>query len=333
MTKAVIDTMKELTDYLAAQCWRRTSESPCIQIGEPGAFDDTHVFCPAVIFEEGRYRLYYCGSTGVPADDADRIYSMGLAESDDGVTFTRRDGLPVYSMPDGASSVVTPTFLRNPDGTLLRENGRLRMWHCGVDFSVPGTPHFLHETASDDGLTWDAPSPALLDNIYAPTIIKEDGLYKMWFTDVTTGDGPNGYRPWDIRYATSPDGKAWEVRPTPVLQVDQAWEHINLFYPFVLKVGGVYCMWYGSYWEPDTSKTAMGFAASTDGITWVKSQANPVFTPVEGRYWETNYTTSETVLPLPDGRWRIWYASRCNKVQEHKYFAISTAELAAFPPD
>ena len=26
-----------------------------------------------------------------------------------------------------------------------------------------------------------------------------------------------------------------------------------------------------------------------------------------------------------DGRWRIWYASRCSDFQAHKYFAIATA--------
>ena len=29
--------------------------------------------------------------------------------------------------------------------------------------------------------------------------------------------------------------------------------------------------------------------------------ANPVLTPTPGRHWETNYTTSQTILPLPGG--------------------------------
>lgn len=111
----------------------------------------------------------------------------------------------------------------------------------------------------------------------------------------------------------------------PALQLDQEWEHVTLFYPYVLKTGGVYVMWYGSYWRADTSKTALGLAVSEDGLHWTKGPHNPVFGPDESRAWETNYTTSQTVLPLADGRWRIWYASRCSNFQAHKYFAIATA--------
>ena len=39
--------------WLQVQPWRR-DEGPCISLGEAGAFDDTHVFCPAVIEEDGR---------------------------------------------------------------------------------------------------------------------------------------------------------------------------------------------------------------------------------------------------------------------------------------
>lgn len=70
------EVVNELETWLGRQSWRRDGEGPCIRIGQTGAFDDTHVFCPAVIFDDGRYRMYYCGSRGAPADDSDRVYSV-----------------------------------------------------------------------------------------------------------------------------------------------------------------------------------------------------------------------------------------------------------------
>ena len=72
-------------------------------------------------------------------------------------------------------------------------------------------------------------------------------------------------------------------------------------------------------------KTAIGFATSPDGLIWDKHPGNPVFGPDPSREWESHYTTSQSLLRLPDGSWRIWYASRTKPPFVHKYFAIGTA--------
>jgi hypothetical protein len=93
----------------------------------------------------------------------------------------------------------------------------------------------------------------------------------------------------------------------------------------VLKAEGVYVMWYGSYWSAEENKTALGCAASIDGIRWFKNPHNPVFRPDPSRPWESHYTTSQSVMRLDDGSWRIWYATRKAPPFENKYFAIGTA--------
>jgi hypothetical protein len=88
-------------------------------------------------------------------------------------------------------------------------------------------------------------------------------------------------------------------------------------------------MWYGSYWRgQDSQKTALGFAVSRDGLRWTKSPHNPVFRPDPMREWESHYTTSQSLIRLEDGSWRIWYASRTRPPFVHKYFAIGTARWA-----
>ena len=73
-------------------------------------------------------------------------------------------------------------------------------------------------------------------------------------------------------------------------------------------------------------KTAIGFAVSTDGLIWQKNPENPVLRPAPKRPWESNYTTSQSVLRLSDGTLRIWYASRKKPPFVNKYFAINTAK-------
>jgi hypothetical protein len=300
--------------WLAPQDWQKRRDAPVITLGLEGAFDDMHVFAPAVVREKGLYRLWYPGSRGTVAG---RVFRIGLATSSDGVRFKKAAKTPVYSF-GGAVSIVTPTVLRNTDGTPIREDGKLRMWFTSVDFS--DGIHSLHDSLSSDGVAWSAPSDSLLDNVYAPTVIKDGSIYRMWYTDV-------GVPSWTIRHASSPDGKTWNVTPKPVLEVEQNWEHRRLFYPTVVKHDGLYLLWYASYWieAPDADKTGIGFAVSEDGIHWRKNPNNPVLRPDSDLLWEAYYNSSQSVMRLPDGMWRIWYGSRKEPPFINKYFAIASA--------
>jgi predicted GH43/DUF377 family glycosyl hydrolase len=289
---------------------------PALALGNPGAWDDTHIFAPCVALEDGEYRMWYCGSSGsVEA----RVFHLGLATSTDGIHFERHGEQPVYEFGDGKHSILTPTLLRNPDGSVCRENGALRMWFASTRFSDPDSTHTLHETRSSNGVHWEPPSAPQGTHIYAPTILKEPDVYRMWYVDVER-------EPWVLRHAQSPDGRGWRVDPEPCLVIDQQWERDRLFYPTVVRADGVYVMWYGAYWEAHAHKTALGFAVSEDGRRWQKHPGNPVFSPDPTHPWESHYTTSQSVLSLPDGTWRIWYASRTAPPHINKYFAIGTAK-------
>jgi predicted GH43/DUF377 family glycosyl hydrolase len=304
-----------LQPWLVPQDWQRDTAGPVLSLGKKGAFDDQHLFAPCVCREKGQYSLWYSGSRGKVAE---RIFQLGLATSKDGKHFTRHPSSPVFRFPDGKRSILTPTLLRNPDGSVLREEGKLRLWFSAANLTETKALHTLHETTSEDGLRWAPPSPAELQHVYAPTILKEKDRYHMWYTDVSSS-------PWVIRHAWSKEGKRWEVTAKPVLVVDQKWEKGRLFYPTVVKEGQVYLMWYGSYWAARANTTALGFAVSLDGVRWYKNPHNPVLRPDPAREWESHYNTSQSVLKLPDGSWRIWYASRSKPPFVHKYFAIGTA--------
>lgn len=309
--------MKGEQKWLAPQDWHRDAEDPCVALGPEGAFDDMHVFAPCVAFEHGQYRMWYSGSRG---EVAGRVFRLGLATSEDGVHYTRQPASPVFSFGDDEHSILTAALLRRPDGSVLREHGRLQLWFTAADLRGGGGRHTLRRTSGEDGVTWDAPSAAQLEAVYAPTVLRLGQEYRLWYTDVSE-------EPWCLRHARSLDGGEWQVDDDPVVQLDQAWEHGRLFYPTVLRPEeNLFLMWYGSYQSTDPNKTALGLALSEDGVHWHKHPDNPVFGPDQSREWESHYTTSQSVLRLPDGTWRIWYAARTAPPFSHKYFAIGTAQ-------
>ncbi|MEW6304164.1 MAG: acetylxylan esterase [Verrucomicrobiota bacterium] len=299
----------DLHRWLAPQTWQRDTDGPVISLGHAGAFDDTHLFAPCVDSQDNVFRLWYCGSRGKVEE---RVFDLGLATSKDGRAFEKFANNPVFRFGDGKHSILTPT--------ILRDGGKLRMWFSATDFVNGKGLHTLHESSSTDGIQWSPPSAPLLTNVYAPTVIKLGRTYRMWFTRV-------GQNPWVICHATSRDGRAWQVTPAPVLELNQPWELDRLFYPTVQRVEGAYLMWYGSYWAQakPAQKTALGFAVSLDGLKWHKHPDNPVFRPEPKHDWESHYVTSQSVMKLPDGSWRMWYASRKKPPFNNKYFAIGTA--------
>ncbi|MCI0357489.1 MAG: hypothetical protein L0211_03265 [Planctomycetaceae bacterium] len=309
---------RALAKWLGPQLWEKDVAGPIISLGAAGQFDDMHIFAPAVIEEKGRYLLWYCGSRGTRAT---RVFRLGLATSKDGKAFERHPQNPVLEFDDGILSVLTPALLRQGDGAVVRENGKLRMWHSAANLAKGGL-HTLHETTSADGIDWAKPSPPLLDHVYCPTVLKSERGYDMWYSDVSK-------RPWVIRHAASADGRAWKVTDRPVLQLSQEWEAEVLVYPTVLKIDGVYLMWYGSYYSAVRRQTtAVGFAVSLDGLHWHKHPQNPVLIPDPKRPWESNYVGSGCVARLADGSFRYWYASRKAPPFENLYFAINTARWA-----
>ena len=311
-------TEPQLKRWLGPQNWTRDCEGPIVSLGNEGAFDDTHLFAPAVALENGRFQLLYCGSQGRVQD---RIFKLGLSTSSDGVHFTKSDASPIYAFGDGRHSVLTPTFLRGDDGVTLRENGMLRLWFSAADLTVKNPPHSLRHCRGKSLATLSEPSDVLLSNVYAPTVIKDGDAYRVWYSDVSA-------EPWTIRHAYSHDGIEWFETPGPVIVIDQTWEKNRLFYPTVVKTEGVYVMWYGAYWSGHDQMTALGCAVSQDGLIWYKHPQNPVFRPDPSRSWESHYTTSQSVMRLQNGSWRIWYATRKAPPHVNKYFAAGTASWA-----
>jgi hypothetical protein len=324
VSAAAAQVPRELEPWLAPQKWNRDTDGPVLSLGKQGEFDDTHIFAPMVAHDGDQFLLWYCGSRGFAHDLAEkrtvdeRVFKLGLATSKDGKRFERHAASPVFAIDDAKRSVLTPTVLRHSDGSLLREDGKIRLWFSSGTLGGGGRPQSIQESSSVDGVQWSTASDVQIERAYAPSVIKTDRGYEMWYT-------VPGQYPWLVKYARSEDGRRWDISNDSVLNLSQDWEHYVQIYPSVMKVGNAYLMWYASYLKADRQTTAIGFAVSLDGVRWHKHPQNPVLRPDEERPWESNYVSSHSVIRLADGSFRIWYASRKAPPFKNLYFALNTA--------
>ena len=151
----------------------------------------------------------------------ERVFSLGLATSADGKRFEKYKNNPVFSFDEHRLSILTPCVLRDSDGSILREAGKMRMWFSSARFGAGGRPQAVGEMSSADGVHWSNVSPSLLEKAYAPSVLKTPRGYEMWYTE------PGKY-PWRMRHARSDDGMKWSVTEQPVLEMAQPWEHYVL---------------------------------------------------------------------------------------------------------
>ncbi len=99
----------------------------------------------------------------------------------------------------------------------------------------------------------------------------------------------------------------WVAHPSnPILSngPEGSWDEFSVANPMVLKDGGTYKMWYTGYDNANLAR--IGYASSTDGLVWEKSENNPVL-DVSTNGWDTFHL--HTPYVVKDGEtYRMWYA-------------------------
>jgi hypothetical protein len=288
--------------------WTHVSEQPVIGTGSEGTWDGSSAFLPAVIKDGDTLKMWY---TGVNGSVLSPNKGIGYAWSVDGIEWHRHQLNPLlmgFALFDVSS------------GPVIMENDTLKMWYSeGMD---------VRYATSLDGVNWKPVTGVVLqpgpvgdwDSGQFPwgpcSVIKEDGLYKMWFKG-TLGVFPNTNV--QIGLATSTDGIHWEkyddpstTEPPyaisdPVLTVgsEGEWDALHIKSCSVLPTESGYEMWYDGL--PFLSPQQwLGYATSEDGISWTKWPENPIIGSCPG--WGNWGYLLGTVLNF-DNQYHMWYAS------------------------
>jgi hypothetical protein len=132
-------------------------------------------------------------------------------------------------------------------------------------------------------------------NVYAPDVLVEGGLHRMWYG----GQGRDGHD--RIHLAESKDGKTW-VRRGVVLDNGEA-NHVND--PSVVKVDGVYFMYYTLAVGSVVDEIAL--ATSKDGVVWEKRGV--VLKPGREDDWDSLLVGRPSMLH-EGGSFKMWFDGR-----------------------
>lgn len=223
---------------------------PLMELGKLGSFDDSGIMPSSLISHNGKLWMYYIGWN--PQVTVSYRLSIGLAVSDDGgLTFTRFSEGPICDR-----SINEPYFNTAP--YVINEDGKWKMWYISctewkIINDYPEPSYHIKYADSEDGIYWNRQSNIAVDYderasaLGRPCVIKEDGLYKMYFsyrkTDQYRVSAGSGYK---IGLAVSSDGLIWKknYEETGIALSASGWDSMMMEYCHVFNHKGIQYMLY-----------------------------------------------------------------------------------------
>lgn len=242
------------------------------------------------------------------------ILSLLVEAANAQTSWARNSSNPVLS-PSSAgwdsSEVLIPRF--------YYDGSKYQMWYSGDNGTVEAGGGSIGYATSSDGVSWTKnANPVLTPGmagswdsllVYAGTVLKNSSSYLMWYEGAQLK--PDGYCcKFGIGLATSPDGLSWtRYAENPILTSESS-SRPYVSYPWVLKIGGQFKMWYACGLYEPAYLTATCFASSSDGIHWSQN-TNPIFKGTGAATdWDGGTVYSTNIIY--DGKtYGMWY-SGCN---------------------
>lgn len=239
------------------------SENAVLTKGELGSFDDSGTMGSCILNIDNIKYLYYIGwnlGKTVPFRN-----SIGLAISkDNGSTFEK-----AYNGPILDRTKEEPHFTAS--SCVIKDNGIYKIWYLSctnwIKLNNKITPcYHIKYAESNDGIIWNRKGIVAIDykDVYeyaisVPRVIKENNVYKMWFSS----RGTKEIETYRIRYAESKDGIIW-IRKDEDVGIDvskKGWDSEMICYPFIFDhKDNRYMLYNGN----DYGKTGIGLAVLED---------------------------------------------------------------------
>jgi predicted GH43/DUF377 family glycosyl hydrolase len=232
-----VDVNPENPSEVLAVC-----QKPLLELGDAGYFDDNGVV-PCTVFEDnGIYYMYYTGfNLGVKVR---MTYFSGLGISEDGIHFRKYSTIPVMERTEKG-------VLFRSVQCVVKEKDTWKVYYVAGDRFLQGRTKMLAvyelyclETKDLTKLNFDGELVLPVEGdeyrIGAPQVVKEEGIYKMYYC---TGTEDVVY---DLKYAESKDGYHWERMDEKLnfSRTPGGWDSDMAAYPSVITCNGKKYMFY-----------------------------------------------------------------------------------------
>lgn len=240
-----------------------SSTQPLFVPGARGTFDDSGITMTSIVeIDEQRKFLYYCGWNRKVS--VSYSLSIGCVE-----VINNKEYRKISDGPIMERSVYDPIAVSAP--MVIKDGDIFRMWYISfLSWDLYGNKYepiyVVKHAVSKDGLNWKCDHHICINAEYPgeaigrPWVIKDDGLYKMWFST----RGIENYRQKDgqhymIGYAESLDGINWVRKPEKMnlTTSEYGWDSEMLEYASVKKFKNRYYMIYNGN---EFGKTGFGYA-------------------------------------------------------------------------
>lgn len=231
------------------------SQTPSLDIGPDGAFDENGVVPCAILVFENRLYLYYAGyQLGQKVRFC--AYS-GLAVSDDhGVTFKRLSNVPVTDRTNDAMYFRVIHSIMNNDGIFKVWYGAGSAYDVGANKTLPRYNVQMMESKSLS----EFPKQGQVvvetkDDEYRvgrPYVFKNNDQFIMFY-----GTGSEAV-PYRLGYATSSDSHRWQRKDDLLIKgSSETWDSEMMAYPAVVTKNGVSYLFYNGN---DYGRDGFGYA-------------------------------------------------------------------------
>jgi hypothetical protein len=227
------------------------SNKPILSPGELGYFDDSGVTPSSIVNVNNKKYLYYIGWRSTSSVRMELV--AGLAVSSNGINFERYSKVPILHRSDNEPiSILTAPFV-------IQDNDIFKMWYVsGICWAHKDLPQYnIKYAESNDGINWHQTGKVAIalnegENALArPFVIKENDLYKMWFS----------YKKdkYQLGYAESDDGICWDRKDDEVgiSPSNTGWDSEMIEYAFIFEHQGIKYMLYNGN---EYGKSGIGYA-------------------------------------------------------------------------
>ena len=289
------------------------------------SLDSERILTPNVIrLPSGGYRMYYTG-LGPARRVPDALGYILSAFSGDAVAWRKDLGVRVDLFPPHASQrTLCPDVIPLPDG-------RLRMY---FEARTADRPTTILSAISEDGLLWQ-PEPGVRfgDDTWsygtprclyleddAPSTPRLRLYFHRYTFPLVSGIEAGNV----IISAVSSDGLMFREEEGVRIAQETERETGSVYAPEVVRLGdGSYRMYY-SGWS-DEIRGGVFTATSRDGLVWTK-HPDPCIDL--GDRWDGDMVSEPCVIPLNDGRSRLFYEA-CDSDGNYRILSATTVPTSA----